>query len=112
MQQESPENFDIEQHLARLAPPSTPLEACTRDNVNAYAVRTWKRSFCVSVLAGLLTEPALHANGIRLEWLQRLVFAKASGERKPKPPELSRALNLGLDKARVLRLEDPPEDLF
>ena len=107
-----PDNFDIEQHLARLAPPSIPVEAWDRDNINVYAVRTWKRSFSVSVLAGMLTEPTLHANGIRLDWLQRLVFAKAGGERKPKPPELSRALNLGLDKARVLRLEDPTEDLF
>jgi hypothetical protein len=112
MQQEIPENFDIERRLARLAPPSIPLEAWARENVNVYAARTWKRSFCVSVLAGLLTEPTLYANGIRLDWLQRLVFAKANGERKPKPPELSRALNLGFDKARVLRLEDPAEDLF
>jgi hypothetical protein len=112
MEQEPPKRIDIEQHLARLAPPSIPLEAWTRDNVNVRAARTWNRSFCVSALAGLMTEPTLHANGIRLDWLQRLVFAKASGERKPKPSELSRALNFGLEKARVLRLEDPVEDLF
>ena len=112
MQQELPDKFDIEQHFARLAPPSIPVEAWDRNNVNIYVIRTWKRNFAVSVLAGLLTESALHANGIRLDWLQRLVFAKASGERKPKPAELSRALNLGLKEARVLRLEDPAEDLF
>src|SRR5213592_4666925 len=101
MQKELPDDFDIVQHLARLAPPSIPVETWDRDNGNVYSIRTWKRSFAVSVLAGLLTEPALHANGIRLDWLQRLVLAKAIGERKPKAAELSRALNLGLDKARV-----------
>jgi len=104
--------FNIERHLARLTPPSTPLEVWVRNNINVYAVRKWKKRFSISLLAGLLTEPALQANGLRFEWLQRLVFAKANGNRKPKPPELSRALNLGLEKARVLSLEDPIEDLF
>lgn len=59
-----------------------------------------------------MTEPSLHANGIRLDWLQRLVIAKAIGQRKPKSEDLSRALNAGLERARVLWLEDPIEDLF
>jgi hypothetical protein len=112
MEKKFPPKFDIEQYLARLAPPTTPLKAWARDNVNIYAVRKWKRSYCVSILAGLLTEPALYANQIRLDWLQRIVFAKSRGERKPKPNELGRTLNFGLEKARILRLEDPIEDLF
>src|SRR6266481_6709640 len=112
MTDQMPDEFDIEKRLARLAPPSTPAESWDRDNVSLYALRTWKRASSIGLLGGLLTEPSLHANGIRLDWLQRLVFAKAIGERKPKSEELSRSLNAGLKKARVLRLEDPIEDLF
>jgi hypothetical protein len=64
------------------------------------------------VLSGLSTVPDFHANGIRLDWLQRLVLAHSEGKRKPPSAELSRALNAGLDRAKVLRLEDPNEDLF
>ena len=65
----------------------------------------------ISVLAGLLTEPKHYAQGIRLDWLLRLVFSKAQGQRKPSSEEISRALNAGLERAGVLRLEDPSEDL-
>jgi hypothetical protein len=112
MEKKFPSKTDIEQHLARLAPPTIPAKVWTRNNVNIFAVKTWKLNYCVSVLAGLLTEPALYANNIRLDWLQRIVFAKSNGHRKPKPNELARALNLGLGKARVNLLEDPIEDLF
>lgn len=101
-----------EEQLARVAHPSIPIQSWDRGNVNIYSLRTWKQGFTVSTLAGLLTEARFHANGIRLDWLQRLAFAKAGGQRRPKHAELSRALNRGLEEARVLRLEDPVEDLF
>lgn len=110
--QEGEDNVHIEQLFATTRPPNVPDEEFRRDNTNLYTVRTWKRSFASAILAGLLTEPAFCANSVRLDWLQCLILSKAAGRRKPKPHELGRALNIGLEKARVLRLEDPTEDLF
>lgn len=112
MESEPPEEVDIESLMAALRPPTNPDETFNRDNVDLFKIRTWNKRFAVSVLAGLSTDPAFHANGIRLDWLQRLVFSKSQGRRKPHSAELSRALNAGLDRANVLRLEDPIEDLF
>jgi hypothetical protein len=105
-------DIEIQQLLAALRPPSIPDEAFDDRDADVHQVRTWKKSFVVAVLAGLSTVPEYHANGIRLDWLQRLVLSKAAGQRKPTSDELSRALNAGLDRARVLRLEDPTEDIF
>ena len=110
--QEDKDNVHIGQLFATTRPPKVPDEGFRRDNANLYAVKTWKRSFAAAILAGLLTEPAFYANGVRLDWLQRLVLSKATGPRKPKPHQIGRALNIGLEKAHVLRLEDPTEDLF
>lgn len=112
MDRKQPDDFDIETHLAALRPPSTPNESFSRENANLYSIRTWKKYFSLSVLAGLSTETDFHANGIRIDWLQRLVFSKSEGRRKPRSAELSRVLNDGLERAKVLRLEDPIEDLF
>ena len=112
MESQQPKEIDIESLMAALRPPSNPDETFNRDNVDLDKIRTWNRRFAVSVLAGLSTEPAFHANGIRLDWLLRLVFSKSEGRRKPQSAELSLVLNAGLDRASVLRLEDPIEDLF
>lgn len=112
MENQHPEEIDIESLMAAMRPPSNPDETFNRDNVDLDKIKTWNKSFAVSVLAGLSTEPAFHANGTRLDWLQRLVLSKSQGQRKPPSAELSRTLNAGLDRASVLRLEDPIEDLF
>ena len=112
MANEKPGKINIESFLAAMRPPSTPNESFKRDNVDLWTIRDWKKNYAVSVLAGLSTEPNSHANGVRLDWLQRLVLSKSDGRRKPQPKEISRALNAGLDQADVLRLEDPIEDLF
>ena len=104
--------WDVESLAAALSPPDFPDETFDSSNAELHRLVTWKRNFVVSVLAGLSTVPDFHANGIRLDWLQRLVLAHSQGKRKPPSAELSRALNAGLDRAKVLRLEDPNEDLF
>ncbi|MBO6560696.1 MAG: hypothetical protein JJ959_09170 [Nisaea sp.] len=106
------EPIDIEEFLARMQPPSIPDETFIPEYEELFRVSGWKRNYVATILACLTTIPDLHANGIRLDWLQRLVIAKAEGKRKPKIRELAAALNLGLEKAGVLRLEDPIEDLF
>ena len=95
-----------------MRPPSLPDESFDRGNVDLWKIEDWKKSYAVSVLAGLSTEPSFHANAVRFDWLQRLVLSKSNGRRKPQPKELSLALNAGLDRAGVLRLEDPVEDVF
>ncbi len=95
-----------------MAPPSVPDSAFHSSNVALFKLTTWKKTWAIAVIAGLLTDPQYYANGIRLDWLQRLVFSKAEGKRKPSSEELSHALNAGLERAKVLRLEDPSEELF
>src|SRR5450755_3502863 len=112
METGQPESIRFEKVLAAMAPPRIPDLAFDRENTDLFKITAWKKTFAVSILAGLLTEPQYYANGIRLDWLQRLVFSKAEGQRKPPSEEISRALNAGLKRARVLSLEDPSEDLF
>lgn len=112
METKRPDEIDVERLLGTLQPPQVPNEAFDRDNSDLYEIKTWKKRFGISVLAGLSTEPNFQANGLRIDWLQRLVIAHSDGGRKPGPEEISRALNAGLDRAKVLRLEDPIEELF
>lgn len=112
MDQDSSDKVDIEALLAMMRPPSIPDEAFESDNGDLYQIRAWNKNFAVSVLAGLSTVPDFHANEIRLDWLQRLVLSKSNGRQKVQPADLCRALNSGLDRAKVLRLEDPIEDLL
>ena len=112
MEEEPPTEIDIQRLLEALKPPEVPDEAFDAANASLSQIVSGKKSVASSMLAGLLTEPQFHANGVRLDWLQRLVLSKSTGKRKPQSKELSAALNDGLDQAKVLRLEDPNEDLF
>lgn len=112
MRNENQDEAGIEALLARMRPPSIPDEGFEAANPDLYQVRGWNKQFAVSVLAGLSTVPDFHANDIRLDWLLRLVLAKADGRVKARPADLHRALNAGLNRAKVLRAEDPIEDLF
>ena len=104
--------IDIEALLAQMQPPGVPEETAAESPALVNEIRQWSRTYAVSIIAGLLTDPRLHANDIRLEWLLRLVIAKAHGKRKPTRQQLSKVLNTHLVEARVERLEDPIEDVF
>lgn len=112
MAEENPATIDIDQILAALKPPRTPDETFDADNRELAAIVEWDRSLSVSILSGLLTEPGFFANGIRLDWLQRLVLAKSTGTRAPTSQNLASALNAGLARARVSMMEDPSENQF
>ncbi len=112
MEGEQSDFVGIEELVAARIPPRAPDSSFHPDNVDLSRITIWKKTYAISVLAGLMTDPQYYANGIRLDWLQRLVFAKSEGKRKPTSEEFSRALNIGLDRAKVLQLEDPSEDLF
>jgi hypothetical protein len=111
MEDDPPTPSDIEEFLERMRPPDTPDQSFDPRNTDLYAIRSWKRTYAASVLAGLSTEARFQANGVRIDWLTRLVLAYSTGSRKPNQRELSRALNEGLGQARVLQLEDPCEDI-
>ncbi|RYD85708.1 MAG: hypothetical protein EOP84_01565 [Verrucomicrobiaceae bacterium] len=106
------EYSDIAELLEGMRPPAVPDEALTLSPELLEAVRSWKRTSAVATIAGLLIDPSLQANTIRLDWLQRLVIAHANGSLKPKRRDLLHALNAGMETARVARLEDPIEDCF
>ena len=102
---------DIQELLAKMAPPSIPEESLTANPALA-ETKLWHKRHTASLLAGLQTEPSFHANDIRFDWLQRLILSQANGKKKPSEKDLQRALNSGLGNANVLRLEDPIEDTF
>jgi hypothetical protein len=112
MDNEHPDSPDIEALLAEMAPPSIPEQGFGPDNPDLFQIRGWNKTHAATVLAGLGTVPDFHANDIRLDWLLRLILANAEGHIKVQPAQLQRALNAGLSKAKVLRAEDPIEDLF
>jgi hypothetical protein len=105
-------DLDIHALLERMRPPSIPDEVFSPDNTILLQITSWRKLYVASILSGLLTEPQYHANGIRLDWLQRLVLSKSDGRRKPTSAGITRVLNAGLEQAGVLRLEDPSEDRF
>lgn len=110
MEDDKPPTIDIESLLQRMQPPSIPNESFNQSNAELWQIGAWRKLHVASILSGLLTEPQYHANGIRIDWLQRLVLSKADGGLKPNSSALARALNAGLAEAGVLRREDPNED--
>lgn len=72
----------------------------------------WKRNYVAPILSALTVLPKFHANGIRLDWLLRLVLSTSRGNREPNFKEIERAMNDGLAQAGILSQEDPIEDLL
>lgn len=102
--------IDIEAWLSSLQPPRLPDETTAESPELLAEISEWGLLYGVNILAGMLTEPSLHANDIRLEWLLRLVIANSRGKRKPTAQQLSDVLNRLMPG--VERLEDPIEDVF
>jgi len=65
-----------------------------------------------ALVAGLLTEPSLQANTIRIELLVHLLLAFAAGHRKPGRREIDHWINSDLATSVFTLMEDPPEDVF
>lgn len=72
----------------------------------------WKKLHAAAVVAGLMTDAKYHVNAIRLDWLQRMILSRSNGNIKPNKAAIESILNIGFEKARVTRLEDPIEDFF
>lgn len=92
--------------------PAVPADAVQRVPQLARRLARWDRGQALAVLAGLQLEPRFHANHVRLTWATRLILALANGDQRVGRSDLIRLLNADLDKADVLRMEDPIEDFF
>src|SRR5580693_6513835 len=103
---------NIEEFLARLAPPSTPDEALALAPQIIDLVAPLDPLKATNLVAGLMTDPRFQAHQIRLDYALRIIIATAQGNRRPRGRELHDFLNIQLVEARVSRLEDPIEDFF
>lgn len=65
-----------------------------------------------ALVSGLLTNPALHANTIRLELLVHLLVAYGRGKRQFKARQISTWVNRKLSNTMFAYWEDPVEDVF
>src|ERR1700722_9416958 len=65
----------------------------------------------VSLVGGLLVHPGWQGSSIRLQVLQHLAVATASGRREPRALDLQRWLN-ELGQGFAGKVEDPAEDVF
>lgn len=65
-----------------------------------------------ALVAGLLTNPSLHANNLRLESLIHLLLAFGRGKQTPTRKQLSTLLNSQLGSSSLSLKEDPAEDVF
>lgn len=103
---------NIEELLARLAPPSTPDEALALAPQMIDLVAALDAPKAMGIIAGLTTDPRFQAHQIRLDYALRIIFSMAQGGRKPRQQEIHSLLNIELVQVRVSRLEDPIEDFF
>jgi hypothetical protein len=103
---------NLEELLARIAPPDTPTQAISLAPDIVGLVSRWHPEKAVKVLSGLMTDPRFQAHLTRLDWAVRLVLGIAGGSRRPKRADLDQLLNIEFSTGRVTMLEDPVEDFF
>ena len=65
-----------------------------------------------ALVSGLLTNPDLHANTIRIELLVHILLTYSRGKRKLKERQLDSWLNRELSNSMFAHWEDPVEDVF
>ena len=78
----------------------------------ATRLEKFSKTTTLSILGGLLTDPNLHANTVRLEVLLHLVALRSNGRLKPTASQMREWLNKILGYDSIGRQEDPPEDVF
>ncbi len=103
---------ELAEMWAKMMPPEVPKQAFEASYDELKHIENWDKVYSIRILSGLMTELRLHANQIRLDWLIRLVVTYSNGTQKPKRKDLLEILNNAFEKARILNLEDPIEDLF
>lgn len=104
--------IDFANLWAQIAPPEIPVEAVENVAGLEEHLRRFHPIRSAILVAGLCTEDRYQANGIRFDWLIRLILAYGTGNRKAKRSDLTKLLNNALVEAGTSRLEDPPEESF
>jgi hypothetical protein len=100
-------------HLAALLSTGHKIAAVVDGNPSLkHRLRDFDPLRSAALVAGLLTEPSLHANTIRIEYLVHVLLAFAAGEREPGRPEVDHWINVDLAASVIALMEDPPEDVF
>ena len=84
MAEVAPTKEDVLKRLAAMQPPTTADEIFAIEHPDVIACRRWHRRTAAALLGGIQTDAKFHANGIRFDWLLRLVLSKATGVHKPK----------------------------
>jgi hypothetical protein len=77
----------------------------------ARELKPFDRTIVAATFAGLLTEPRLQANCVRLEALVHLAMEFCEGDRSPTPQHIKRWFKF-IGSGRCGRIEDPAEDVF
>lgn len=72
-------------------------------------IAEWDRHDACAILAGMLIDPRFEANVIRIDLLYRIALSNSNGTCTPNVSELMEVLNDALERAKILRIEDPPE---
>lgn len=65
-----------------------------------------------ALVAGLLTDPSIHTNTLRIELLIKLLLCTGKGNKVPNTSNIDTWLNSVLGTALISRMEDPVEDVF
>lgn len=106
------EDLNIEELLARLAPPSTPAEALAYSPGLGELASNLDPLRSLPVLAGMMTDQRFQAHTVRLDYALRVVVSVGHGRQKLRHRQLNQLLNEHASEARIRQLEDPIEDFF
>jgi hypothetical protein len=109
----SPTGTDFPEYLlARLAAAQKPSAAFVDRPTLRAELEPFHPLKSATLVAGLLTEPSVQANTIRIEALIHLLLAFANGTVDPSHRVIRKWLNSELGSTTIALIEDPPEDVF
>ena len=111
-QDADPQAQRIEEIMEKLRPPALPAEVLEKHEDVRSVIKSWKATYAIAVIAGLMTDVTFHVNAIRLDWLLRFVIAMSQGRVKPRREAIEQVLNYTFKTAGITRLEDPIEGVF
>lgn len=104
---------DILSYLSSVLSTDRNISAVTEERPNLQTdLERFDPLTSAALVAGLLTEPSLQANTLRIELLIHLLLAFARGNRNAGRREIARWINSELGATVFALMEDPPEDVF
>jgi hypothetical protein len=108
-----PGDLDFLSYVSSILPTKRKISAAIDERPNLRAeLELFDPLTSAALVAGLLTEPSLQANTLRIELLIHLLLAFAVGNRNAGRPEIVRWIDSELGTTVFALMEDPPEDVF